>query len=115
LQIEGLHEVLPEPKELLGNVRLTGSSGGTRAKSSANGLLNPDNIGKVDPGVWILDGLVGTVLPKERAILLEETLERRAARLCYLSADVSGMKLDKPTPPFNQIRISSHASGFSLG
>lgn len=40
----------------------------------------PDHIGQINPGVWILDWGKSAILPKKRPILLEQTLERAAAR-----------------------------------
>jgi hypothetical protein len=43
-------------------------------------LVNPDHICQIYPGIRIGDGTEGTRLPQEWSILLEQPIERTAAR-----------------------------------
>lgn len=78
---KGIDEVLVEAHELLGDIVLILGSNLASGEASVNGLLNPQDVGKMmpTPGVWYR--LQGTILPQEGAVFLQETFERRAARL----------------------------------
>ncbi len=80
VQIERIQEILEETQELRSHVGFAGRGWSALGKASANRLLDPDHIGQIDPGIGILDWLVGTILPQEWTIFLEEAFKRRAPR-----------------------------------
>ncbi|KAB8737527.1 hypothetical protein FH972_026486 [Carpinus fangiana] len=80
VQTEGVDEALEEAKEGLCDLLLVGLGGLALREASTDRLLDPDHVGQIDPCVGVLDGTKGTILPDDGAILLEETLERTAAR-----------------------------------
>jgi hypothetical protein len=63
LNLESVHEVLPEAKELFCYVLLACSCWRTLGETRSNWLLNPDNIGKVGPGPGILYRCKRSILP----------------------------------------------------
>lgn len=89
-QVEGVDEVLPELHELVCDIDLILRSRGALGEARADGLVDIDDIGQAVPPVRVLNGRIGAILPKERAVLLEETLERRATGLEGVSQDHLG-------------------------
>jgi hypothetical protein len=75
LEIKSIHEVLPEPEKLRRHILLIRSCGCALTKSSSHRLLNPDNIGQVGPSPCVLDRFIGSILPLEGAILLQEAFK----------------------------------------
>lgn len=78
---KGIDEVLVETHELLSDIILILGSNLASGEARVNGLLNPQDVGKVmpAPGVWYR--LQSTILPQEGTVFLQEAFERRAARL----------------------------------
>lgn len=80
MQIEGIQEILEETQELRSYICFAGRGWSTLRKASADWLFDPDHVGQVDPGIWILHRLEGSVLPQEWSIFLEQSFERGASR-----------------------------------
>ena len=78
---EGVDKVLPETHKLLGDIVFALGRDFTCREPRANWLFHPDNICEPIPRPGICDWLQGSVLPQERAVLLEQTFERGAAGL----------------------------------
>ena len=81
LQGEGVDEVLPESHELLCYIRFICGGDITGGKACADGLFNPNNIGKMMPGPRIRDRFEGAILPQERPVFLKKAFKRRAPGL----------------------------------
>lgn len=75
VQGEGVDEVLEETHELGGHVVFGGGCGCASAETSANGLFDPEDVSEVYPRPRVFDGFVGSVLPKEWPIFLEDSFE----------------------------------------
>ena len=72
---KGINEVLPETHELSGDILLASGGDVAGREAGADGLLDPDDVGQGVPAPRVLDGLVSTILPEERSVLLEETFQ----------------------------------------
>jgi hypothetical protein len=77
---EGIGELLKKSEKLCSNIFLAGCGGCPLGKSSADELLNPGCVGRVDPRPWVLDWLEGAVLPEKRPVFLEKSFETATAR-----------------------------------
>lgn len=80
-QIKSVDKVRPELHELHGNVVLVLGGGRALREAGADGLVDPDDVCQAVPSIRVLDRCKRSVLPEEGAVLLEETLERRASGL----------------------------------
>lgn len=81
LQTKSIDKVLPEPHELVGHILLVLRGRGTLREAGAHGLVDVNDIGQSVPAPRVLDGCVGSILPQEGAVLLEETLKGGASGL----------------------------------
>jgi len=79
VQIKGIQEILEKSQELRRYVCFASCGWCALRKASSDWLLDPDHVGQIDPGIRILDWLVGAILPKKRSILLKEAFERGAS------------------------------------
>lgn len=96
--VKGVDERLVESGEFLGQLKLVGDVRLALRKANANGLsgeeksgqtlqhaalegfsLNPKHVRQVHPGVRVLHRSVGAGLPREGAVLGQETAQRTAA------------------------------------
>lgn len=75
LQGKSVHEVLEPRLELRRDILF--GRGGRRSlrEASPDGLFHPYDVGQLVPRVRVLHGLEGSVLPQERAVLLQDALE----------------------------------------
>lgn len=80
LNAKGVEEVLEETQELIGDVRLARRGRRTLTETRSHWLLDPDHVGQIDPCVGIPDRSECAILPQERAVFLDEALERTATR-----------------------------------
>lgn len=78
VKVKSVDKLLVETDELKTQLDFVGDVGCTLGETHTNGLFNPKHVGKVRPGVWVLDRLKGSGLPGERAVLCQETTERTA-------------------------------------
>lgn len=78
--VEGINKVLVEAAELLGKFNLVGDIGYALGVADANWLLNPKHVGDVVPRVRVGSRGKSALLPRERAIFIEQPDERTAAR-----------------------------------
>lgn len=117
LHLESFDKILPEALELGGDVLLVPRSRSSSRETGTDRLVDPHHVGQLVPTPRVFNGLVSPVLPKERAIFLEEPLKRRTTRLFgnQVSIGTRVISGEQLTPPFNQIRISFSAAGFSDG
>jgi len=82
LQAKVVDEILEEAQELLRSCGLVVRStlSADTAETGAGWLLDPNHVGEVRPCPVVLHRAVRAVLPQERTVLLQETLQTRAAR-----------------------------------
>lgn len=76
---EFLLEILEKVGKLASDILLALGSDIADGETSANGLLNPQNISQIDPRVMVEGWLVLSPTPDESSVFLEETLERTAS------------------------------------
>lgn len=79
-QVEGGHEVLPEARKVSAYVDLICDVGrctfSSRRETRADRLVNVDHVGEIDKGERVGLWRVGTTLPQERSVFLEQAIER---------------------------------------
>ena len=117
LHLKSLDKVLPEALELGSDVLLVSGGRSSGRETGTDRLVDPHHVGQLVPTPRVFNGPVSPVLPEERAIFLEEPLERRTTRLFGNQVSIGTCEISdgQLTPPFNQIRISFSAAGFSDG
>lgn len=79
VQVKGVDEVVEEASKHARDIILILLGDLANGEASANGLVDVEHVRQVGPGPWVLDRAEGAVLPQERAVLLQETLETAAS------------------------------------
>lgn len=77
--IKRLHKVLPEAHKLSRNIALvvdlSRSTRCSRRETSTNGLIHPDHVCQVSPGVWVSDWFISSRLPQEGTVFIQESVQ----------------------------------------
>jgi hypothetical protein len=71
-------EIQEEVRKIFSNVFLIGCSYVSIREAGANGLLHPQDVGQIDPRIWVYLRLIHPPAPDESAIFLKEAFEGAA-------------------------------------
>jgi hypothetical protein len=79
LHRERLDEILPKAHKIPGNIKLVIDIRNSRGQSNSYRLIDIDHVREISPCIWVFNRFIGSRLPKEWSVFLEQTIKRTAA------------------------------------